>query len=52
MYNLSNKSVTHFKNPKQVAFSHCGRFLAMSERKDAKDFIGIYSTRDWKMLNY
>ncbi|CAD8064929.1 unnamed protein product [Paramecium sonneborni] len=52
IYNLNNKNVTHFKNPKQISFSHNGRFMVMSERKDAKDFIGIYSIRDWKLLNY
>lgn len=24
----------------------------MLERKDAKDYVGIYSIKDWKLLNY
>ncbi|CAD8130168.1 unnamed protein product [Paramecium sonneborni] len=52
IYNLNNKNVTHFKNQKQISFSHNGRFMVMSERKDEKDFNGVYSVRDWKLLNY
>jgi hypothetical protein len=25
--------------------------MALAERKDTKDFIGIYNTEDWRLLN-
>ena len=26
--------------------------MALAERRDAKDYIGIYSVKDWKLLNH
>ena len=25
--------------------------MALAERKDVKDYIGIYYTKDWKLVN-
>ena len=45
----------HIKNPKfsekGISFNSNGNFMALVERKSTKDYIGIYSTADWKLVN-
>lgn len=56
VYNLVDKSVCYIKSPKYTnkgcSFTQDGRFMALSERRDTKDFIGIYFTKDWRPVNY
>lgn len=56
MYSLVNSSICSIKNPKFVdkgiSFSNDGKFMALAEKKDVKDCIGIYYTKDWKLVNH
>lgn len=56
IYNLCNKRVAHINNPKYhdkgYQFTKDGKFLAIAERKEAKDYIGIYYSQDWKLVSY
>ena len=55
-YNLTNGNVSWFKSvkpsTKTCVFSKCGKYLALAERKDCKDYVGVYFTTDWKLLNH
>lgn len=55
-YNLTNGNVSWFKSVKPSSkvcvFSNCGKYLALAERKDCKDYVGVYFTTDWKLLNH
>lgn len=56
IYNLSTKTQSIFRNPKYIdkgyGFSHNGKFLALAERREGKDYVGIYFIGDWKLLNF
>jgi WD40 repeat protein len=56
IYSLVDKTVQHIKHPKYVdkaiSFTSDGKFMALAERRETKDYIGIYYTRDWKLVNY
>ena len=34
-----------------ISFTSDGKFMALAERKDSKDYIGVYCTQDWKLVN-
>lgn len=36
---------------KGCAFSSNGKLIALLEKHDCKDTVGIYSTSDWKLVN-
>jgi hypothetical protein len=46
----------YIKNPKfhdkGLSFSSDGKFMALAERREAKDFVGIYYCGDWKLVNH
>jgi WD40 repeat protein len=55
IWSLTSKQVHCIKFPnftgkQSIAFSPDGRFLAVPERKNFKDVLGIYSTEDWNLL--
>jgi hypothetical protein len=56
VYNLSDGTTNWFKSakclPKGCVFSNCGKFMALAERKDCKDSVGIYFVNGWKLLNH
>lgn len=56
VYSLIDKSITHIKHPKYpdkgISFTSDGKFMALVERKETKDYIGIYHTGEWKLVNY
>ena len=56
IYSLADKNVYYIKNPKYpdkgLTFSNDGKFMALAERRDAKDYIGIYYCGSWKLLNH
>lgn len=46
----------YIKNPKMTSehgfsFSSDGLFMALLERSDCKDFLSVYCTRDWTIVN-
>lgn len=49
-------SVHHIRNPKYndkgYSFSSDGRFMVLAERSESKDYIGIYFTGDWQVVNH
>ncbi len=54
-----DKKIYHIKNPKYpdkgiiltmyigISFSSDGKFMSLAERKDTKDYIGIYHCGEW-----
>ena len=34
-----------------ISFTNDGKFMALTEKKDTKDYIGVYYTGDWKLVN-
>ncbi|EAS04393.2 WD repeat WRAP73-like protein, putative (macronuclear) [Tetrahymena thermophila SB210] len=56
IYSLTDKQQYLIKNPKYtdkgLSFSSDGKFMALAERRDIKDYIGIYYTKDWKLVNH
>ncbi|KAL4433385.1 hypothetical protein ABPG74_017489 [Tetrahymena malaccensis] len=56
IYSLADKQQYLIKNPKYpdrgLSFSSDGKFMALAERRDIKDYIGIYYTKDWKLVNH
>lgn len=38
-------------NSKGFSFSNSGKFLALLEKHDCKDYASIYYTLDWKLVN-
>jgi len=34
-----------------ISFTSDGKFMAIAERRDIKDYVGIYYTKDWKLVN-
>ena len=55
IYSLTDQKQYFIKNPKfadrGVSFNSTGQFMALAERKDAKDYVGIYYTRTWELVN-
>jgi len=56
VWSLIDRSVSYIKNPKHsdraLSFSSDGKFMALAERRDTKDYMGIYYTEDWKLVNH
>jgi len=46
----------YIKQPKYpdrgISFTSDGKFMALAERRETKDYIGIYYCGDWKLVNY
>ena len=56
IYNLSSKSVLQIKGPKfsstkGCAFNSNGKFMALIEKHDCKEYLSVYYTADWKIVN-
>lgn len=55
IWSLVDKSVSHIRNPKHadkgLHFSSDGKFMALAERLDCRDYIGIYFTQNWQLIN-
>lgn len=56
IYSLADKAVYYIKGPKYpdkgVSFSSDGKFMALAERRDTKDYIGVYYCGNWKLVNH
>lgn len=55
IWNIAEKTSSTIRFPKfntsqGCEFSHDGRFLAVVERKECKDWLGIYATDSWELL--
>ncbi|XP_036203870.1 WD repeat-containing protein WRAP73 isoform X2 [Myotis myotis] len=56
VWSLCTKSVSYIKYPKAcqqgIAFSRDGRYLALAERRDCKDYVSIFVCSDWQLLRH
>ncbi|NXP29239.1 WRP73 protein, partial [Scytalopus superciliaris] len=56
VWSLCTKSVSYIKYPKAcqqgVAFTKDGRYMAVAERRDCKDFISIFVCSNWQLLRH
>ncbi|XP_045714739.1 WD repeat-containing protein WRAP73 isoform X3 [Phyllostomus hastatus] len=63
VWSLCTKSVSYIKYPKAcqqgpplspagVSFSQDGRYLALAERRDCKDYVSIFVCSDWQLLRH
>ncbi|XP_033012325.1 WD repeat-containing protein WRAP73 isoform X2 [Lacerta agilis] len=56
VWSLCTKSVSYIKYPKAcqqgIAFTKDGRYMALAERRDCKDYISLFVCSDWQLLRY
>jgi len=56
IWSLIDRSTAYLNFPKfadkALSFTSNGSFMALGERKDSKDFIGIYFTGDWTLVSH
>lgn len=56
VWSLCTKSVSYIKYPKAcqqgIDFTKDGRYLALAERRDCKDYISIFVCNDWQLLRH
>jgi hypothetical protein len=55
IWSLVRKNVFYINRPKfstaGAAFSHDGKYFAVAERKEFKDYVNVYYTHQWELLN-
>lgn len=56
VWSLCTKSVSYIKYPKVcqqgVAFTRDGRYMALAERRDCKDYVSLFVCGDWQLLRH
>lgn len=56
VWSLVDKSVSYIKYPKHahqgLSFSKDGKFMALAERRNCKDFISIFSCNGWQLVKH
>lgn len=56
VWSLVNKSVSYIKHPKPcpfgMDFTKNGKYLAVAERRDCKDFVSIFDCTSWQLLKH
>ncbi|XP_048206063.1 WD repeat-containing protein WRAP73 isoform X2 [Perognathus longimembris pacificus] len=56
VWSLCTKSVSYIKYPKAcpqgVSFTRDGRYLALAERRDCRDYVSIFVCSDWQLLRH
>ncbi|XP_035163367.2 WD repeat-containing protein WRAP73 isoform X3 [Callithrix jacchus] len=56
VWSLCTKSVSYIKYPKAclqgTTFTRDGRYMALAERRDCKDYVSIFVCSDWQLLRY
>ncbi|XP_026546957.1 WD repeat-containing protein WRAP73-like, partial [Notechis scutatus] len=56
VWSLCTKSVSYIKYPKAcqqgLAFTKDGRYLALVERRDCKDYVSLFVCSDWQLLRH
>jgi len=54
VWSLSDKTVSHINLPKEASpgidFSVGGTYMAIAERRNAKDCVAIYSCESWAQI--
>ncbi|KAI8907719.1 hypothetical protein DFJ77DRAFT_475069 [Powellomyces hirtus] len=54
IWSLVTKEACYIQYPKYVDRGHCfrkdGRYFALAERNDCKDYISVYDCEDWSLL--
>jgi hypothetical protein len=54
IWSLIDRSTTYIHYPKfadkGISFTNNGYFMALAERKECKDYIGIYYVGDWNLV--
>ncbi|XP_019642896.1 PREDICTED: WD repeat-containing protein WRAP73-like [Branchiostoma belcheri] len=54
VWSLINKSVSYIKYPKQgkkmLDFTRDGSYMALAERRDCKDYISVFSCKQWQLM--
>ncbi|XP_070207172.1 WD repeat-containing protein WRAP73-like [Littorina saxatilis] len=56
VWSLVNKSVSYIRYPKQcekgLDFSEKGKYMALAERRDCKDYVSIFSCDTWSLVRH
>lgn len=57
VWSLVHQSVSYIRFPKHadergVAFSADGRYMAVAERRECRDMVGVYRTEDWALASH
>ncbi|MBN3317953.1 WRP73 protein, partial [Atractosteus spatula] len=56
VWSLCTKSVSYIKYPKAcqqgIDFTKDGRYMALAERRDCKDYVSVFVCRDWQLLRH
>ncbi|XP_071487099.1 WD repeat-containing protein WRAP73-like [Diadema antillarum] len=56
VWSLVNRSVSYIKYPKEAKqgmhFSKDGKYLALAERRDCKDFISVFACNTWQLVKH
>ncbi|ELV14254.1 WD repeat-containing protein WRAP73 [Tupaia chinensis] len=56
VWSLCTKSVSYIKYPKAcpqgITFTRDGRYMALAERRDCRDYVSIFVCSDWQLLRY
>ncbi|KAK7497947.1 hypothetical protein BaRGS_00010818 [Batillaria attramentaria] len=56
VWSLLTKSVSYIRYPKQcekgIDFSNTGKYMALAERRDCKDYISIFSCETWSLVRH
>lgn len=56
VWSLCTKSVSYIKYPKAcqqgIAFTKDGRYMAVAERRDCKDFVSLFVCSNWQLLRH
>ena len=54
LWSLVNKTISYIKYPKLsqggVDFNSNGKYMALAERRDCKDFVSVFDCIDWQVL--
>jgi len=55
IWSLVDRSTNYLQFPKYadkgISFTSNGYFMALGERRDTKDFIGVYYVGDWTLVS-
>ncbi|XP_076472326.1 WD repeat-containing protein WRAP73-like [Babylonia areolata] len=56
VWSLTNKSVSYIRHPKKcekgVDFTKDGKYMALAERRDCKDYVSIFSCDGWSLVKH
>ncbi|XP_064611407.1 WD repeat-containing protein WRAP73-like isoform X1 [Liolophura sinensis] len=56
VWSLLNKTVSYIKYPKQcqkgVDFSTGGKYMALAERRDCKDYVSVFACSTWELVKH